>query len=42
LFYSFNVIGPHWIGADYQSIENPGYNAARGPVNISVRARIEL
>jgi len=34
IFYSFNVASSLWFTADYQHIENPAYNADRGPVNI--------
>jgi high affinity Mn2+ porin len=43
IFYSINVANPFWVTADYQHIANPGYNSARGPVNIfGVRAHIEF
>lgn len=34
LFYSLNLLSSVWLTADYQHIENPAYNAARGPVDI--------
>jgi len=34
LFYSANVRKIYWLTGDYQHISNPGFNAARGPVNI--------
>ena len=43
LFYSFNVFTSLWFTADYQHIENPGYNADRGPVDIyAVRGHFEF
>ena len=33
-YYSMNVQKGVWLTADYQRIENPAYNADRGPVNI--------
>lgn len=43
LYYSLNVINPFWITADYQHIANPGYNSARGPVNVfGLRAHLEF
>jgi len=43
LFYSFSVFSSMWLTADYQHIENPGYNADRGPVNIyAARVHIEF
>ncbi len=43
LFYSFNVFTSLWFTADYQHIENPGYNADRGPVDIySIRGHFEF
>jgi hypothetical protein len=34
IFYSYNLFSSTWLSADYQYIENPGYNAARGPVDV--------
>lgn len=34
LFYSANFLKLYWLSGDYQRILNPGFNAARGPVNI--------
>jgi hypothetical protein len=34
LFYSANFLKLFWLSGDYQRILNPGFNAARGPVNI--------
>jgi high affinity Mn2+ porin len=34
VFYSLNLMSSVWLTADYQHIENPAYNADRGPVNI--------
>jgi carbohydrate-selective porin OprB len=34
LFYSVNFLEALWLTADYQHITSPGFNAARGPVNI--------
>jgi len=34
LFYSANVRKIYWLTGDYQHLTNPGFNAARGPVNI--------
>jgi hypothetical protein len=33
-FYSFGIHKNTWLTFDYQHIENPAYNAARGPVNV--------
>ena len=33
-YYSLNVYKETWLTADYQRIENPAYNADRGPVNV--------
>ncbi len=33
-FYSVNFFKAIWLAGDYQHLWNPGYNAARGPVNI--------
>lgn len=43
IFYDLTVYRAFHLAADYQRIANPGYNAARGPVNfIGVRAHIEM
>ena len=43
IFYSFSVLSSVWLSADYQHIENPAYNADRGPVNIyGARAHVEF
>jgi high affinity Mn2+ porin len=34
LFYSANFAKIYWLSGDYQHIANPGFNAARGPVNV--------
>ncbi|WP_263351233.1 carbohydrate porin [Acidicapsa acidisoli] len=34
LFYSANLGKVYWLTGDYQHITNPGFNAARGPVNV--------
>ena len=34
VFYSYNLLKAIWLTADYQFLWHPGYNAARGPVNI--------
>ena len=34
LFYSANFQKIYWLSGDYQHIANPGFNAARGPVNV--------
>ena len=33
-FYSLNVVKGVWLTGDYQRIENPAYNASRGPVDV--------
>jgi high affinity Mn2+ porin len=33
-FYSLNFLKAIWLTADYQHIWNPGFNSARGPVNV--------
>lgn len=43
LFYSYNVWNSIWLTADYQFINNPGYNADRGPINIyGARIHVEF
>ncbi len=34
LFYSANLEKIYWVSGDYQHISNPGFNQARGPVNV--------
>ncbi len=34
LFYSASFDKVYWLSGDYQHVVNPGFNAARGPVNI--------
>lgn len=42
-FYSFNLARGTWLTADYQRIQNPAYNADRGPVNVyAVRFHAEF
>lgn len=42
-FYSAKVYKELFISADYQRINNPAYNSARGPVNFfGLRAHIEM
>jgi high affinity Mn2+ porin len=33
-FYSFQITRETWLTTDYQRIQNPAYNADRGPVNV--------
>lgn len=33
-FYSLGVAKEAWVTLDYQRVENPAYNASRGPVNV--------
>ena len=33
-FYSLNFFSTLWLTGDYQHIQNPAYNAARGPVEV--------
>ena len=33
-FYSLNFAKNNWLTLDWQWIQNPGYNADRGPVNV--------
>lgn len=43
IFYSYNLLSSTWLSADYQHIENPGYNADRGPVDIyGARVHVEF
>jgi hypothetical protein len=42
-FYSLKVAKGAWLTADYQHIQNPAYNASRGPVNVyALRAHAEF
>ncbi len=41
-FYNWNLYQGFSLSAHYQRIENPGYNADRGPVHFyGIRAHIE-
>ena len=43
VFYSFQVRRWLWLTGDYQHVQNPGFNADRGPVNIfTVRIHGEI
>ncbi len=33
-YYNFNLAKKLWLAADYQHFINPGYNAARGPMDV--------
>jgi hypothetical protein len=35
VFYTFKVLPPLWLTADYQHVIHPAYNADRGPVDIA-------
>ena len=42
-FYSVGVMKNVWLTGDYQHIQNPAYNAARGPVHVfAIRAHAEF
>ena len=42
-YYSWKALPGLWLTADYQHIENPAYNADRGPANIySLRLHAEF
>ncbi len=42
-FYSMGLTPKWWLTADYQRIQNPAYNALRGPVNVyAVRLHAEF
>ena len=42
-FYNWNVAKGFWLTGDYQRIQNPAYNASRGPVNVfAVRMHAEF
>jgi len=41
-FYSYALNRNAWVTLDYQYIQNPAYNADRGPVNVyAVRLHLE-
>lgn len=33
-YYSLNLIKDIWLSPDYQYVQNPAYNAARGPIHV--------
>lgn len=42
-YYSLNLYKGAWLTADYQRIQNPAYNADRGPINVyALRMHAEL
>ena len=42
IYYSAKITKTFWLTADYQRINNPCFNADRGPVNVySVRVHFE-
>ncbi|MFA6972277.1 MAG: carbohydrate porin [Gallionella sp.] len=42
-YYSFNIARNVWFTADYQRIQNPAYNADRGPMDVyALRLHAEL
>jgi high affinity Mn2+ porin len=42
-YYSLNVTAKTWVSFNYQHIQNPAYNAARGPVHVAgVRLHAEF
>ena len=42
-YYNLNVIKNSWLTFDYQHVDNPGYNADRGPVDIvGIRLHLEF
>jgi hypothetical protein len=42
-FFSLNVFKGTWVTLDIQRIQNPAYNADRGPVNVgSIRLHTEF
>lgn len=42
-YYSFNLYKDAWLTADYQRMNNPAFNADRGPINIfALRFHTEL
>ncbi len=43
VFYSAQLVKGAWVTLDYQRIQNPAYNAARGPINVfAVRLHAEF
>jgi hypothetical protein len=43
LFYSVSLHRSYWLSGDYQHIVGPGFNSARGPVDVlSVRLHGEF
>ncbi len=43
MYYKMNLLSSTWVTADYQIINNPGYNADRGPVNmLGLRFHVEF
>ena len=43
IYYQLHFISSTWLSADYQHITNPGYNAARGPVDVyGLRIHLEF
>jgi high affinity Mn2+ porin len=42
-FYSLTVVKAAWVTLDMQRIQNPAYNADRGPVDVAtIRAHAEF
>jgi hypothetical protein len=42
-YYNFHLYKGSWLTADYQRIQNPAYNADRGPMNVyALRFHAEL
>ena len=42
-YYSLNLAKSMWLTTDYQRIQNPAYNADRGPIDVyAVRFHVEL
>jgi len=42
-YYSIAVIKHAWVSLDYQHINNPAYNAERGPVHVgTIRVHLEF
>jgi high affinity Mn2+ porin len=43
VYYSAQLAKTLWFSADYQYVQNPGYNRDRGPVNVwALRAHVEF
>jgi carbohydrate-selective porin OprB len=43
IYYKYHLVSSIWATADYQLINNPGYNADRGPVNVlGLRLHLEF